>query len=96
MKTLDQTYELVENLNEEAHQEAWDLWTQADDEDDYEVAEELREDASMFQSNAFREQFYRLSETDRSSVMHWLKEDKDFAEQFRDWFGHDEFDDEFE
>ena len=96
MKTLAQTYEIVEGINDQAHQEAWDLWIQADQEQDDEVAEELREDASMFQSNVFREEFYRLSDADRNSVLHWLKEDTDFADQFRDWFGHDEFDDEFE
>lgn len=95
MKTLEQTLSLIEDLNEQAHQEAWDYWQDADAEEDEEIAEELREDASMLQATCFRESYYHLDQTDRDSVLHWLKADGDFADQFRDWFGHDQFDDEF-
>lgn len=91
MKTLEQTLNLVEDLNEQAHQEAWDSWMAADEEDD----EELREEASEEQAMYFRDHFYDLDDSDRDSVLHWLKHDEDFADQFRDWFGHDQFDDEF-
>jgi hypothetical protein len=98
MKTLEQVYEIVETLNEEAHQDAWDSWMSADEaeQNDSDLAEELREEASQEQATYFREGFYHLDDSDRDAVIHWLKHDDDFAEQFRDWFGHEEYDDEFD
>lgn len=101
MKTLEETYDLAQNLNEEAHSLAWDTWVQADeleeseDEDDWTAAEEMREEASLEQAEHFRDLYYDLSEEEQSSIKHWLKEDEDFKEEFSMWFGEEEFENEF-
>lgn len=52
MLTLDETWDLARNLNEEAHGYAWDTWVEADnlmnsdDEADWEEAESKQEEAS--------------------------------------------------
>ena len=95
IKTLDEVYDLIESLNNDAHSDSWDSWIAADDEDDYETAEEMREDASDEQAEYFREYFWELSEEDIESVRHWLEKDEDFREQFETWFGRFEFEEEF-
>lgn len=101
MKTLTEIYNLAENLNEEAHNLAWDSWVAADElmesdnEDDWEAAEEMREDASLEQAGHFRDLFWDLEEEDQAAITHWLKEDADFKDQFSMWFGEQEFADEF-
>jgi hypothetical protein len=101
MKTLDEAFELIEALNEEAHGMAWDTWIEADelqdsdDEDDWELAEDKREEASDEQAGYFRDEFSCLSSEDREAVNHWVDADESFREQFRDWYGRDEFDDEY-
>lgn len=95
MKTLEQTVELVDSLNEEAHVESFNDWLLADYEDDPEIAEELRDKASEIQSSYFRDYYYDLDEDDQSSIIHWLHNDYDFYDQLKDYFGHDEFEKEF-
>jgi len=101
MKTLDEAWQIIEAVNEEAHEQSWDSWIAADemadsDEDeDGTTAEQMREDASLEQAEYFRNGLWDLSAEDREAVDHWLQADESFREQFRDWFGHDEFDDEY-
>jgi hypothetical protein len=101
MKTLDEAWALIESLNEEAHSDAWDSWIAADemadsDEDeDGTTAEQMREEASDEQAGYFRQGVWALDEEDQATIEHWLKEDESFREQFRDWFGHDAFDEEY-
>lgn len=101
MKTLDETYNLAQSLNEEAHHLAWDTWVQADEleesenEDDWSAAEEMREEASLEQAEHFRDLYYDLSEEEQTAISHWLKEDEDFKEEFAMWFGEEEFDNVF-
>jgi hypothetical protein len=101
MKTLEETWAIAEGINEEAHGMAWDTWIEADelqdseDEDDWELAEGKREEASDEQAGYFRDEFECLTDEDRAAVEHWLDADESFREQFRDWYGHDEFDDEY-
>lgn len=102
MKTLTEAFELIEYLNEQAHDEAYDSWAAADelmdsaDEDDWETAEEMREDASLEQSEYFRENVEAADAEERELIEYWLENDDDFRETFRDWYGHEEFDNEFE
>lgn len=102
MKTLDEVVEIVENLNDQAHSDAWDLWVQADelmesdDESDWEAAEDIREEASQQQSGNFREHFWNLDQENQDQIVYWLKHDEDFKEQFMVYFGEDEFYDEFD
>lgn len=103
MKTLAEIWELVESLNEEAHSDAWDSWVAADeleesDEDENEnglTAEDLREDASDEQAGYFRQGYWALSEDDQDAIIHWLKEDEAFKDQFSSWFGSAAFENEF-
>jgi hypothetical protein len=101
MKTLDEAYAIIEALNEEAHSLAWDTWIEADeladseDEDDWDLAEDKREEASEEQAGYFRNEFASLTAEDRAAIEHWVKVDESFSEEFRDWFGRNEFDDEY-
>ena len=102
MKSLDEAFAIIEGLNEEAHGMAWDTWIEADEledsenEDDRELAESKREEASDEQAGYFRDEFECLLDEDREAVIHWLAEDESFKEQFRDWYGHDRFDEDFD
>lgn len=102
MKTLEEIFDLIETMNEEAHQEAMDSWVAADelmesdDEDDWNTAEEMREDASAEQASYFRESYWMMAEEDREAINHWLKEDSDFKEQFVMYFGEEEFGNQFD
>ena len=101
MKNLDEAWAIIESLNEEAHSMAWDSWIAADemeesdDEDSDITAEQLREDASLEQAEYFRDEYWTLGDEDRELINHWLTVDESFKEQFKDWFGHEEFDEEF-
>jgi hypothetical protein len=96
MKTLEEIYDLIQTVNDRAHVEAWDSWMAADAEEDYELAEELREDASALQSDWFRTFYWQLSDEDREAVVHWLKNDADFAEEFEVWYDSDAFAEEID
>ena len=102
MKTLEEIFDLVDTLNEDAHSQAWDSWVQADelmeseDEADWEAAEDIREAASEEQAGYFRDMYYDLDETDQTAIKHWITEDEDFKEQFAVYFGESEYFDEFE
>ena len=101
MKTLEEAYAIIEGLNEEAHSMAWDTWIEADeladsdDEDDWDLAEGKREEASEEQAGYFRSEFSSMSDEDREAVEHWLTADESFKEEFRDWYGRNEFDEEY-
>jgi hypothetical protein len=102
MITLEDAYEIIEVANDDAHQQAWDIWVQADelsesdDESDWDVAEDLREQASSEQAEYFRDNFWQLEENKITGIKHWLKEDEDFKEQFACYYGYVAFDEEFE
>lgn len=97
MMTLDQAADIAANINEQAHQETWDAWVQAerlehgDDDEDLIRAQDQRELASRQQSEWFRDLFYDLREDQQHSIAHWLEHDPDFREQFTSWFGEEEF-----
>lgn len=102
MKNQKWALDIIEDLNEQAHEEAWDQWVAADelmeseDEDDWETAEELREEASLAQAGYFRENYATLDSESRMVVEYWIDKDPEFKDQFRDWYGHEEFDTDFE
>lgn len=101
MKTIEEAWNIIESLNDDAHNQAWDTWIEADelmesdDEDDWETAEDLREQASLEQAEYFRDSWYDLSEEDQETVKYWLDNDEDFREQFATYFGQEEFENEF-
>lgn len=95
MINLTETYDIVQRMNEEAHNRSWNYWIQAEEEDDYEVSEILREDASEIQSSWFRDEYKNLTLEERSAIIYWVRHDKDFHDEFKDFFGHQQFDLEF-
>lgn len=96
MKTLEQVYDILESINDQAHGRAWDTWTSADAEEDDELAEELREEASAEQSDWFRNFYWQLSDEDRRAVVYWIIKDEDLADQFKTWYDPDVFDEEID
>lgn len=102
MKTLEEVYDIIDTLNEDAHSQAWDTWVSADelmeseDEADWEAAEDIRESASEEQSGYFRDMYHELDEDDQLAIKHWINQDSDFKEQFAVYFNESEFADEFE
>jgi len=101
MRTIEEAWNIIEELNDEAHNQAWNTWAQADElmesenEDDWDTAETVREDASFEQAEYFRDGWFDLSDEDQQLVEHWLEHDEDFREQFSTYFGEQEFFDEF-
>jgi len=101
MKTLEEVYETIDILNEEAHQLAWDTWVIADqleeseNEEDYSKAEKMREEASDEQAFYFRDGYWDLNLEDQDAIKYWLEEDSGFREEFVNWFGKREFKDDF-
>jgi len=89
MKTKDEAYEIICDLNEEAHAATYDAWVEADDmeDEDEDMAEEMREDASYQQAHEFREAFQTLMPEDKEAVLYYVKHDEDFAEEFNAWWG---------
>lgn len=88
MITKEQAYDIIFNLNEQAHELAWDNWVLADEEEDEEIAETLREDASIVQQGHFQELFYDTLDDDvQEDIWHYASTDKTFEEDFLGWFG---------
>ena len=75
MKTLEECYDIIVALNEEAHSMAWDTWIEADrlsdeseDDDGWIRAEELREQASLEQQEYFVDLFEELDEETKEEL----------------------------
>jgi len=83
MISKEEAYNIISNMNDEAHNEVWDVWIKADEEDD----EELREVASEEQSVVFRGLFYELDEETQQAIKHYSKVDESFHEDFNCWYG---------
>ena len=91
MKTLEQTLSLIEDLNEQSHNDAWDHWVYADEEEDEEAAEDLRELASDVQAGCPYERLYELNDEDFDSIVYWIKNNDDVRDQLQDWLKEDLF-----
>ena len=81
MRTKEEVYDLIFDLNEDAHNAAWDSWIAADEADD----EAMREDASIEQAGYFREmleQYPGLLE----EAMHYAEQDESFAMDWEAWY----------
>ena len=101
MITIDEAYNIIVGLNEEAHERSWDSWEAADeldesdDEDDWGKAEGLREEASLEQASYFREGFDDLDEETQDAILYYVDQDEDFKEEFSMWYGSEEFEADF-
>lgn len=101
MISRDEAYDIIQNLNEIAHQYSWDLWIEADElmesnsESDWEAAEDIREEASLEQSSSFREGFENLDDDTKTAILNYVDQDEDFKEDFVTWYGRDEYEADF-
>jgi len=83
MLSRDEAYNIICDLNEEAHSATYDEWENAGDD------EELLEEASELQATEFREAFQTLDQESQEAVLYWGKNDPDFAEEFNMWWGQE-------
>ncbi len=95
MRPVSDAFEIVESLNDEAHECTWESWVEADELEDWEEAEAIREDVSEDQTELFRTFFHELSEEDRDVVIYWLKKDNVLKEQFSMYYGEYHFKQDF-
>lgn len=80
-----EAWALIEQLNDEAHSYAWDLWIEASEAD----AEELREEASEIQQAHFRKLFRELDLDTQFEIIEICEKDDDFNEQFDAYHGEE-------
>ena len=98
MLTKEEAYNIISDLNDDAHSMAWDSWEAADeldeseDEEDWGRAEEMREEASEEQAGYFRVDFQNLPQDQQDAIWKYALEDEDFAEDLKAWYGFEEFD----
>ena len=101
MISRDEAYNIVVGINEEAHQASWDTWIESDEladsdnEDDWELAEDTREEASLEQAGYFREGFDALEDDIQEAILHYVNTDEDFKEEFVMWYGIEEYEADF-
>ena len=85
MITREQAIEIMENLNEQAHQDAWSEWEEADQllgEGDDEAAEQQQLVASEVQSDFFSDYFSDLDRETRQAIARLAMTDEDFRENY--------------
>ena len=79
--TLDEATSIIEDLNDQAHDDCWDDWEFAGDD------EELREEASMRQQMRFEELFDELLPYTQVKILKLCISYKDLGEQFETYCG---------
>jgi hypothetical protein len=85
MITKEQAVEIMENINEQAHQDAWDEWMEAqrlEDEGEDEAAEHQRACASETQHDFFSDYFLDLDKQTRQDIARLALMDRDFYENY--------------
>jgi hypothetical protein len=86
MITIDQAWNIVNELNERAHSLSWEYWIKADDAE--EDQDSLYEEASDRQ----REYFWELldevvDDDDMEAIWHYCDTDADFRSDFESFYG---------
>ena len=81
MRTKDEVYDLICDLNEDAHNAAWDSWIAADEEND----EEMREEASEEQAGYFREMLEQHPGL-LEEAKHYAQQDDEFNMDWEAWY----------
>lgn len=87
MITIEDARELIEDLNQVAYDRAWPSWTVSDQQEDPELAEELREEASQEQARYFRDEYNQLPRLKRMAIWNYALVDEEFGDQFSSWYG---------
>lgn len=101
MITLSEAYSIIQDINENAHSRAWDIWVQADelmesdDEADWDIAEEIRDQASQNQAEYFREEFDSLDEETKDAILNYVETDESFKDEFITYYGENDFENNF-
>ena len=80
-------WDIIEDLNETAHDLALDTWVDSDNAIDEENAEDLREKASAEQQEYFRDLYYDLPEDQKELIRQNYMRDREFREQFETYYG---------
>jgi hypothetical protein len=83
MITIQKAYEVISDLNDEAHNLTWDLWEEAGDDED------LREEASDIQRAHFQELMEFIPDEQYNAIMHYRRIDETFRDDFNCWYGED-------
>ena len=90
----EECWDLINTWNEDAHEDVWDLWDQASEiednaktDEEFDRAEELKEEASEEQQQIFRDIFFTASQKEKDSVWHYIKYDESFKDEFEQWYG---------
>jgi hypothetical protein len=81
----DQAIEIMETLNEQAHNDAWDEWIEAErleGEGEEEAAEHQRDCASEIQMDFFSDHFVNLDKPTRQAIARLALQDEDFFENY--------------
>ena len=83
--TIEECWDIIRDLNEEAHAATYDEWEEAGDD------EELLEDASYNQAIEFREAFQVLDPETQEAILYYEKNnpDHDMVEEFKSWWGEE-------
>ena len=92
MISRDEAYQLIVELNEDAHNLCYDEWVEAEDmeDEDPDTAEEMREEASYNQAVEFRKAFQStLTPEQQEAILHHTKVEEDFAMEFNGWWGEE-------
>ena len=78
-------YNIIKNLNDQAYQYVYDIWTDADKLEGP-LADERREDASITQCCYFRKLFDQLENDKKNLILKYAKTDKKISEDFNNWY----------
>ena len=71
MRDIDECWDIIRSLNEQAHDEVDGLWYAAELEEDSEEAERLREAASEEQAYEFRDNFENLDAEFKQAILYY-------------------------
>ena len=89
MRTKEEVYDLIFDLNEDAHSEAYDSWVAADEAEDngedMDVVEGMREDASIEQAGYFREMLAQYPGLLEEATL-YAEQDESFAMDWEAWY----------
>ena len=86
--TLEEAWQLIDSINDEAHEYAYESWVAADElEEEGGAAEDQRCIASEEQNAHFREMFDQLDNKTKKAVLAHRLSDSDFKEQFETYYG---------
>jgi sugar-specific transcriptional regulator TrmB len=85
--TLEEAWQLIDRINDDAHGYAYESWVAADEMDDDEEAENQRCIASEEQQEFFRDMYEDLDAKTKKAILAHRLSNSDFKEQFDTYYG---------